>query len=61
MLNCYVQEPDGSTDGVDKFPGTAYMRLLPCSRLVLTVSATVYSVTPNNTLFYTMQKLLASE
>ncbi|EIW54799.1 uncharacterized protein TRAVEDRAFT_73904 [Trametes versicolor FP-101664 SS1] len=35
-----IKEPDGSTDGVDKFP--------------------VYSVTPNNTLFYTMQKLLAT-
>ncbi|KAH9916953.1 uncharacterized protein BXZ73DRAFT_53489 [Epithele typhae] len=35
-----IKEPDGSTDGADKFP--------------------VYSVTPNNTLFYTMQKLLAT-
>ncbi|KAI0667253.1 hypothetical protein C8Q78DRAFT_1054893 [Trametes maxima] len=35
-----IKEPDGSTDGVDKFP--------------------VYSVTPNNTLYYTMQKLLAT-
>ncbi|KAI0365810.1 hypothetical protein BV20DRAFT_1046551 [Pilatotrama ljubarskyi] len=35
-----IKEPDGSTDGVDKFP--------------------VYSVSPNNTLFYTMQKLLAT-
>ncbi|TFK87552.1 hypothetical protein K466DRAFT_662933 [Polyporus arcularius HHB13444] len=35
-----IKEPDGSTDGVDKFP--------------------VYSVTPNNTLIYTMQKLLAT-
>ncbi|EMD32319.1 hypothetical protein CERSUDRAFT_119018 [Gelatoporia subvermispora B] len=35
-----IKEPDGSTDGVDKFP--------------------VYSVTPSSTLFYTMQKLLAT-
>ncbi|KAI8974861.1 hypothetical protein BD414DRAFT_176699 [Trametes punicea] len=39
-VDLYIQEPDGSTDGVDKFP--------------------VYSVTPNSTLFYTMQKLLAT-
>ncbi|KAI0765772.1 hypothetical protein BC629DRAFT_1293340 [Irpex lacteus] len=35
-----IKEPDGSTDGVDKYP--------------------VYSVTPNNTLLYTMQKILAT-
>ncbi|KAI0690818.1 hypothetical protein C8T65DRAFT_721186 [Cerioporus squamosus] len=40
QLVARIKEPDGSTDGVDKFP--------------------VYSVTPNNTLFYTMQKLLAT-
>ncbi|KAL7277121.1 hypothetical protein ACG7TL_008966 [Trametes sanguinea] len=40
ILTALLQEPDGSTDGVDKFP--------------------VYSVTPNSTLFYTMQKLLAT-
>ncbi|KAH9924079.1 uncharacterized protein B0H18DRAFT_1085580 [Fomitopsis serialis] len=43
-LNQFVamikSEPDGSTDGVDKFP--------------------VYSVSPNSTLYYTMQKLLAT-
>ncbi|KAH9836090.1 uncharacterized protein C8Q71DRAFT_65608 [Rhodofomes roseus] len=35
-----IKEPDGSTDGVDKFP--------------------VYSVSPSSTLYYTMQKLLAT-
>ncbi|KAI0628604.1 hypothetical protein C8Q77DRAFT_1162019 [Trametes polyzona] len=40
QLIAKIKEPDGSTDGVDKFP--------------------VYSVSPNNTLFYTMQKLLAT-
>ncbi|PIL23203.1 hypothetical protein GSI_14512 [Ganoderma sinense ZZ0214-1] len=40
QLVAAIKEPDGSMDGVDKFP--------------------VYSVTPNNTLFYTMQKLLAT-
>ncbi|KAI1785952.1 hypothetical protein LXA43DRAFT_898843 [Ganoderma leucocontextum] len=40
QLIAAIKEPDGSTDGADKFP--------------------VYSVTPNNTLFYTMQKLLAT-
>ncbi|EPS98233.1 hypothetical protein FOMPIDRAFT_1024693 [Fomitopsis schrenkii] len=35
-----IKEPDGSTDGVDKYP--------------------VYSVSPNSTLYYTMQKLLAT-
>ncbi|RPD60225.1 hypothetical protein L226DRAFT_494102 [Lentinus tigrinus ALCF2SS1-7] len=40
QLVARIKEPDGSTDGADKFP--------------------VYSVTPNNTLFYTMQKLLAT-
>ncbi|OSD05088.1 hypothetical protein PYCCODRAFT_1443443 [Trametes coccinea BRFM310] len=40
QLVARIKEPDGSTDGVDKFP--------------------VYSVTPNSTLFYTMQKLLAT-
>ncbi|KAI0331780.1 hypothetical protein GY45DRAFT_1321872 [Cubamyces sp. BRFM 1775] len=40
QLVARIKEPDGSTDGVDKFP--------------------VYSVSPNNTLFYTMQKLLAT-
>jgi len=36
-----IKEPDGSTDGVDKYP--------------------VYSVTPSSTLYYTMQKLLATD
>ncbi|KAI0760611.1 hypothetical protein C8Q74DRAFT_242298 [Fomes fomentarius] len=40
QLVATIKEPDGSTDGVDKYP--------------------VYSVTPNNTLFYTMQKFLAT-
>ncbi|KAI0337378.1 hypothetical protein BDW22DRAFT_1339921 [Trametopsis cervina] len=35
-----IKEPDGSTDGVDKYP--------------------VYSVSPNSTLLYTMQKILAT-
>ncbi|KZT07022.1 CBS-domain-containing protein [Laetiporus sulphureus 93-53] len=36
-----IKEPDGSTDGADKYP--------------------VYSVSPSNTLFYAMQKLLATD
>ncbi|KAI0765872.1 hypothetical protein BD413DRAFT_159418 [Trametes elegans] len=40
QLVAQIKEPDGSMDGVDKFP--------------------VYSVSPNNTLLYTMQKLLAT-
>ncbi|KAG7095429.1 hypothetical protein E1B28_006178 [Marasmius oreades] len=36
----YIKDPDGSTDGVDKFP--------------------VYSVSPNSTLLYTIQKILAT-
>ncbi|KAI0726525.1 hypothetical protein C8Q72DRAFT_845797 [Fomitopsis betulina] len=35
-----IKEPDGSTDGEDKYP--------------------VYSVSPNSTLYYTMQKLLVT-
>ncbi|KAF9269617.1 hypothetical protein L218DRAFT_890298 [Marasmius fiardii PR-910] len=36
----YIKDPDGSTDGVDKFP--------------------VYSVSPNSTLLYAIQKILAT-
>ncbi|KAI0090080.1 hypothetical protein BDY19DRAFT_938323 [Irpex rosettiformis] len=40
QLISLIKEPDGSTDGADKYP--------------------VYTVMPNNTLLYTMQKILAT-
>ena len=56
-MNPCPQEPEGATDGADKYPG---MGQWDDHGRVFT-EPLVYSVLPSNTLAYTIQKLLASK
>lgn len=52
-----LKQPDGATDGADKYPGM----FMATMRLLVAHQSSVYSVSPSNPLLFTIEKLLASK